>query len=368
MRTREDVRKIFNEQLAEIFKTFSANGQNVIGTCASKKQYEFVKSVLPDIEYNERAKVLTLVKNKIEKVGEIAICTGGTGDIPVAEEAAAVWAFKKARKDYKKDDVLPAVAVTSLVFALQMINFSIPTTASSGHIVGGILLAAILGPYAAFLAMCAILLVQAVFFADGGLMALGCNIFNMGFLACFVAYPLIYKPLADNKKSVLGAILASVVALQLGSIAVVAESALSGSTTANIGLFAGLMQSIHLAIGVIEGVVTAAIVYAAQKTNLSKNFSYVTGFVSLVLAGAISQFASAKPDGLEWLLLNMSESFVEQTNGQIYAVSEAIQAKTAILANLPSIPANIIGLATIAVIMFAVVYFVADKKVKVYEK
>ncbi len=301
-------------------------------------------------------------------LGNSIICPVTGIPMIVAAGAAAVWAFKKARKDFKKDSVLPAVAVTSLVFALQMINFSIPTTASSGHIVGGILLAAILGPYAAFLAMCAILLVQAVFFADGGLLALGCNIFNMGFLACFVAYPLIYKPFAQNNKSVLGAILASVAALQLGSIAVVAESALSGSTSANIGLFAGLMQSIHLAIGVIEGVVTAGIVYAAQKTNISKNFSYVTGLISLVLAGGISQFASSKPDGLEWSLLNMSESFVAQTNGHIYAISESIQAKTAILANLPSIPANILGLAAAAILMFVCVYFLIDRKAKVYEK
>ena len=128
--------------------------------------------------------------------------------------AAAFYAYKKARKDFSKDKILPAVAVTGLVFALQMINFAIPQTGSSGHIVGGVLLAAILGPYAAFLAMCSILLVQSVFFADGGLLALGCNIFNMGFLACFVAYPLLYKPLADRKKSVAGAILASVAALQ----------------------------------------------------------------------------------------------------------------------------------------------------------
>ncbi len=82
-----------NDQLAEIFKTFSQNGQNVIGTRASKEQYEAVKSVLPSVEYNEKARVLTLVTKKIEKVGEIAICTGGTGDIPVAEEAAATAEF-----------------------------------------------------------------------------------------------------------------------------------------------------------------------------------------------------------------------------------------------------------------------------------
>lgn len=82
-----------NEQLVEIFKTFKSNGQNVIGTRASKEQFEAVRKDLPEVEYNERGRVLTLVQNQVEKIGEIAICTGGTGDIPVAEEAAAVAEF-----------------------------------------------------------------------------------------------------------------------------------------------------------------------------------------------------------------------------------------------------------------------------------
>lgn len=302
-------------------------------------------------------------------LGNSIICPVTGIPMIIAAGAAAFWAFKKAKKDFKKESILPTVALTSFVFALQMINFSIPTTASSGHIVGAVLLAALLGPYAAFLAICSILLVQAVFFADGGLMALGCNIFNMGFLACFVAYPLLYKPLADKNHKALGAFLASVIALQLGSIAVVAESALSGSTIANIGLFAGLMQSIHIAIGIVEGLFTALFVVIAQKANLSKAFSYVTGGAALVLAGVISQFASSRPDGLEWSLLNMSNSFVEQTNGYLYSASEILQSKTAILANMPSsILANIFGLALLAVLMYGVCRILTIKKAEVYEQ
>lgn len=259
---------------------------------------------------------------------------------------AAYLAFKKAKIDFTKEKILPAVTFTALVFGLQMINFAIPQTGSSGHIVGGLLLAALLGPYAGFLSICAILIVQSIFFADGGLMALGCNIFNMGFLACFAAYPFIYKPLAENRKTVSGAILASVAALQLGSLAVVIEAALSGSITQALS-FAGFMQTIHLAIGIVEGIVSAGIIIAAQKTQFSKIFSYITGGISLILAGVISQFASSKPDGLEWSLLNMSNAFVEQTQGQIYALSENLQAKTAILTNMPSAIANIIGLITL---------------------
>ena len=261
----------------------------------------------------------------------------------------ASYEFKKAKNDFTKDKILPTVALTALVFGLQMINFAIPQTGSSGHIVGGMLLAAILGPYVGFLAICTILLVQALFFVDGGLLALGCNIFNMGFLACFVAYPLIYKPLAQNKKVVFGSILASVATLQLGAFAVVIQAALSGSIT-NVLSFAGFMQSIHLAIGIVEGIVCAIFVLAAQKTQLSKTFSYIMGTFLILLAGIISNYASAKPDGLEWSLLNMSNSFVEQTQGQIYTISETLQAKSSFLINMPNSLANLIGLCMIIMI------------------
>ena len=264
----------------------------------------------------------------------------------------AFYAFKKARKDFSKDKIMPAAMLTALVFALQMINFAIPATGSSGHVVGAVLLAALLGPYAAFLAICSILTVQAVFFADGGLLALGCNIFNMGFLACFVAYPLLYKTFADKNKPVLGAVLASVGALQLGAAAVVIEGALSGSIALS-GLlhFSGLMQAIHLPIGLAEGVLTAAIVVLAQKIDLKK-LSYGFGGISLVLAGFIAQYASSKPDGLEWSLLNISDSVMMQTEGVFYAVSEAFQAKSAILASISPAAGNLIGLFATGALMY----------------
>ncbi len=82
-----------NEQLEGIFKSFKAAGENVIGTRASAEQFEYLKTKFPEIEYNKEGRVLTLVQNEIKKVGEVAICTGGTGDIPVAEEAAATAEF-----------------------------------------------------------------------------------------------------------------------------------------------------------------------------------------------------------------------------------------------------------------------------------
>ena len=281
---------------------------------------------------------------------------------------SAIWALKKARKDFKRENIPQAAALTAFVFALQMINFTIPSTGSSGHIIGAVLLAALLGPYAAFLAICAILTVQAVFFADGGLMALGCNIFNMGFLACFVVYPLVYKPLVNNKKYALGAFLSSVAALQLGSIAVVAEAYLSGSITSNLASFAALMQGIHLAIGAAEGLFTAAVVYAVMNTKIRQSIlTSVFAISALVIGAFLAQYASQKPDGLEWSLLKMSDSMVMQTQGILYSISESIQAKTAVLAQIQPIAANISGIIITALLMAAVGYILSYKTVEIYE-
>lgn len=280
----------------------------------------------------------------------------------IAAGVTAFYAFKKAKKEFSKDKISYTVVLTSLVFALQMINFAIPQTGSSGHIIGGILLAILLGPSIAFLAMCSILIVQALLFADGSLIALGCNIINMGALACFVAYPLFYKPLEKLNRPFLGAFIASLIALQLGSIAVVIEGALSGSIAVNsIIKFTGLMQAIHLPIGIVEGFLTGFAFYAAKKFDYKK-LSICFGTLGFVLAGFISQYASQKPDGLEWSLLNIQNSIIPQVQGQLYAISQAVQAKTAILANISSIPANILGFLTVSCLMYAICLLLNLKK------
>lgn len=81
------------EQLLKIFAEFKKSGQNVLGTRATKEQAENIKKEFPEIKYNEQARTITLIQKPIEKLGEIAICTGGTGDIPVAEEAAETSMF-----------------------------------------------------------------------------------------------------------------------------------------------------------------------------------------------------------------------------------------------------------------------------------
>src|SRR5512144_242562 len=111
------------------------------------------------------------------------------GAMWAASASTIAWSSAKVRSGLN-DRKVPLMGVLgAFIFAAQMINFTIPTTGSSGHLGGGLLLAVLLGPHAALLTMASVLTVQALFFADGGLLALGCNIFNLGVLPCCLAYP-----------------------------------------------------------------------------------------------------------------------------------------------------------------------------------
>ena len=253
---------------------------------------------------------------------------------------------------------LPTMAVMSaLVFAGQMINYTIPGTGSSGHLCGGMLLSAILGPWAGFLSMIVILAIQALFFADGGLLALGANVWNMAFYGCFVGYFLIYRPLMQGRlfagkgrtKLVLASVLGCVVTLQLGAFSVVVETSLSGITALPFGAFAALMQPIHLAIGLVEGLITAAVlcfVYEArpellwgtdestqrQKARFSlKKTVAILAVLTVWIGGGLSLFASANPDGLEWSMEKVAGTTELDAKGAAYQKAADIQEWTALL-------------------------------------
>ena len=254
----------------------------------------------------------------------------------VASGTAAGVSIHKLRKD-DEPQKLPTMAVTAaLVFAGQMINYTIPGTGSSGHMCGGMLLSALLGPQAGFLSMIVILTIQCLFFADGGLLALGANIWNMAFYGCFVGYYLIWRPIirsgwfGTGKAALRGRIIAAsilgcVVTLQLGAFSVVLETSLSGITELPFGAFVALMQPIHLAIGLVEGLITAAVlcfvfesrpellrdVNAAEdgltaRRSLKATIA-VLAVVALVVGGGLSLLASSNPDGLEWALVGNAE-------------------------------------------------------------
>ena len=265
----------------------------------------------------------------------------------VASGAAAGISVHKLRKEDEEVKKLPVMAVSAaLVFAGQMINYTIPGTGSSGHLCGGMLLSALLGPQAGFLSMIVILTIQCLFFGDGGLLALGANVWNMAFYGCFVGFYLIWRPImhsnwfgkmgaraAQRMKIILASIIGCVVTLQLGAFSVVVETSLSGIAELPFGAFCAIMQPIHLAIGLIEGLITAAVltfVYEARpelikevdtsdsavanKRSLGTVVVIMAVAVALV-GGVLSLFASSNPDGLEWSLFGNSEAGYSENMG-----------------------------------------------------
>ncbi|MFL5271377.1 MAG: energy-coupling factor ABC transporter permease, partial [Anaeromyxobacteraceae bacterium] len=224
-------------------------------------------------------------------------------------------AARRVERDGEEGRVALMGVLGAFVFAAQMVNFAIPATGSSGHLGGGLLLAILLGPHAAFVVMASVLAVQALFFADGGLLAFGCNVWNLGFFTCFLAYPLVWRPLAGASPTrgrvVLASLAAAVVALQLGALGVVLETVASGISTLPFAAFAALMQPVHLAIGLVEGLVTAALVGAvwrarpdvlASRGAAARLRPLLAGLALAAAAtgGVGAWFASSRPDGLEW--------------------------------------------------------------------
>lgn len=270
------------------------------------------------------------------------------GGFWVATAATLSYAAKKVRESLN-ERLIPLMGVLgAFVFAAQMINFTIPGTGSSGHLGGGMLLAILLGPHAAFIVISSVLTVQALFFADGGLLALGSNIWNLGVYPCYIVYPFIYRIIVrenpTSRRITIGAVLSAVVALQLGAFSVVLQTKLSGISELPFSKFLLLMQPIHLAIGLVEGVVTAGVVNYIRSLEpglLSHRppgaLKLKKALVSLVIlsvitGGVLAWFASTHPDGLEWSIERIyGKTEIEREPSPLSERLAMVQEKTALL-------------------------------------
>ena len=283
-----------------------------------------------------------------------ALLSPAVGTTFWAGTIAAIGFASKRLQESVDDKMIPLMGVLgAFIFASQMINFTIPGTGSSGHLGGGMILSILLGPYAAFLVLASVLTVQALFFADGGLLALGCNIWNLGIYPCFIAFPLIYRPLAghggSSRKVLIAAIVSAVAGLQMGSFSVVLQTVLSGKSELPFGTFVLMMQPIHLAIGIVEGFVTAGVINyvrsvrpeilesAALLRPLGAGVSLKKVLISfavlaVITGGALSWLASTRPDGLEWSIKKVFGRTEPPRQGQGIADSlRDVQGNTAFL-------------------------------------
>lgn len=306
-----------------------------------------------------------------------ALISPTVGLAMTAVSGGLLWySARKLRENFDPSRVPLMGVMGAFVFAAQMINFTIPATGSSGHIGGGMMLAAVLGKYRAFVALVCVLLIQAFLFADGGILALGCNIFNMGFFPCLLIYPLVFLPLTQKMQSnfriMTASVLSCVLTLQLGAFSVVLEIFSSGVTELPFKTFAILMQPIHLAIGLVEGFLTGAVLVFLKTSRPAffekspdrfsiKSACAAIAIASLAIGGGLSLAASESPDGLEWSIERVTgNKEIESNQSSTHSATAKIQTSSALMPdyNLPNseskIDASFAGIAgTITVLLAA---------------
>lgn len=258
----------------------------------------------------------------------------------VIAAAAIAISLRGARRELDERTAPLAGLVAAFIFAVQMLNFPV-AAGTSGHLLGGALAAILVGPYTGVLCVSVVLLMQGVLFADGGLTALGVNITDMAIVTTVVAYLTfrgLVKVLPRTRRSITAAsFVAALISVPAAAVAFTFLYALGGTTDVSIGKVATAMVGVHILIGIGEAVITALtvgaviavrpdLVYGArgltQKLKLrvggelvdvpaaeepapvaarsSHRKVWIAGLVtSLVLAGFVSFYASANPDGLE---------------------------------------------------------------------
>lgn len=244
--------------------------------------------------------------------------------------AVIAYALRRVHEDLGERQVPLMGVLAAAIFAGQMLNFTV-AGGTSGHLMGAAIATILLGPWAAILVLTTVVGVQALVFQDGGLLALGANIFNMGIIGVAVSY-FVYQTiqrLAGERRwgVFVGGFLAAWASIVIASLAVGLQLALSGTSPANIAIPA--MGGVHMLIGIGEGLITVgalALLNATRPDLLKADKERASGgaavwvgglLIALVLA-IISPLASSHPDGLEWVA--EQKGFLDIARGPVYEI------------------------------------------------
>jgi cobalt/nickel transport system permease protein len=273
---------------------------------------------------------------------------------PVTFAVGAAGLSFAAFAAYKVDDKPSSVkfaAVTAMIFALQMLNFPI-ANGTSGHLLGGVLAVSLLGVPFAVLSVSLVLAVQAFFFGDGGVNALGANILNMAFLGSAASGIFLEWLKERNVPKILALALASWVSVVIAATACSIEIASAGAVALNKVFVA--MLSVHALIGVGEGLLTVGVVFLLSSLacvwQKNKNTIAFASFGVAIVAALFSPFASSFPDGLESVAAKLS--FLEFHEVTFPAVFREYHAAFINNASLSTILAGVVGVAIITVFVF----------------
>lgn len=258
--------------------------------------------------------------------------------------------------------------LAAAIFAGQMLNFSV-TGGTSGHLLGAAIATILLGPWPAVLVMTCVVSVQALLFQDGGLLALGANIFNMAIVGVFVSYAVntVSKKLIKN--IFVSGFLTAWSSIFIASLACALELAISGTSPANITVPA--MAAIHALIGIGEGLITVgamALIYASRKDLLVAGRSSSGSDKGILIGGSIlalalaifSPLASSHPDGLEWVA--EQKGFLEVARDSFYTIIPDYTMPGISNSALATIVAGVIGVVVVFGISFGIAH--AEKRAK----
>jgi cobalt/nickel transport system permease protein len=282
------------------------------------------------------------------------------------------YSLRRVGRDLDERRVPLMGILAAAIFAGQMLNFAV-AGGTSGHLMGAAIATILLGPWAAILVMTTVVGIQALIFQDGGLLALGGNIFNMGVIGVAVSYFVFHSLRSIMGKQRWGVLASGFIAawfsIEIAALAVALQLAFSGTSPANLAIPA--MAGIHAVIGIGEGLITLGtlaflwaarpdLVAAGEKAQPAGRLVWVVGFLLSLLLVVFAPLASARPDGLEWVA--EQKGFLDTAQDPVYNLIPDYVLPGVSNESLATILAGVIGVLIVFGVTLAVAYARRQRK------
>ncbi len=276
------------------------------------------------------------------------------------------YALKRAGQDLGERQVPLMGVLAAGIFAGQMLNFAV-AGGTSGHLMGAALATILMGPWAAILIMTSVVSIQALVFQDGGLLALGANIFNMavvGVVVAYMAYRTVLRLVGNSRRAMLlGGFIAAWLSILIAALAVALQLAFSGTSPANLAVPA--MAGVHALIGIGEGVITVGalafllstrpdLIQFGESSSIGGSVVWIAGLLIALALVILSPLASTHPDGLEWVA--MRSDFLNKAQEPLYRLIPDYLFPGASNEVLATIAAGILGVAIVLVVTLGVAF------------
>jgi len=271
------------------------------------------------------------------------------------------FAVSKTNKLLGEKQIPLMGVMAAFIFAAQMINFPV-AGGTSGHLLGGVLAAVVLGPWAGMLVMTAVIALQAILFQDGGLLVMGANILNMGLITAAVGYGL-YRSVSGSSKPVklTGIGVAAWLSVMTGALFTSLQLWLSG--TSQLSVVIPAMLGVHALIGLGEALITVSAVAfilqtrpdllgeGSESASGSRGWIFVGGIIALLVV-FISPLASAYPDGLERVAENVG--FLSTAQSSPFSIIPDYTIPFLGETSLSTILAGVVGIVMVALVAMLV--------------